>query len=188
MNEGEWVELIARRLRTEPPFKGSRLQIQTKYRLTYGHEIAAYDPDGTPHSRPVTYETDLAILERGKDETLRPRVVVEAKIDSITTHDAITYSAKAAAHRSVHPYLRYGIMLGHRGEHALPGRLFHHGGEFDFMVAFRSFRPHSSEVSRFVDVLRNEVKASRLLEAVLFDSRKRDRSRFTLLHRRLCLK
>ena len=29
----------------------------------------------------------------------KPRVVVEAKLGSITTHDAITYNQKAATHR-----------------------------------------------------------------------------------------
>ncbi len=42
---------------------------------------------------------------------------------SITTHDVITYSHKAATHRQVHPYLRYGILWVEENN-ILPGRLF----------------------------------------------------------------
>lgn len=82
-------------------------------------------------------QTDLSIVEHIDAERWTPRVVVEAKLGSVTTHDAITYSEKAATHRSVHPYLRYGIMLGEREHHPLPGRLYRHGAQFDFMVSFR---------------------------------------------------
>ncbi len=49
---------------------------------------------------------------RDRGDRWKPRVVVEAKLGKVTTNDAITYSQKASTHRAVHPYLRYGIMLG----------------------------------------------------------------------------
>jgi hypothetical protein len=112
-------------------------------------------------------------------------VVVEAKILSASTHDAITYSTKAAAHRSVYPYLRYGVILGKRGRFALPGRIFRHGAHFDFMASFRGFRPSSTEMSTFLEVLRSEVHASRTMQSLLFESRKQDRDRYTVFHRKL---
>ncbi|GAB4286004.1 MAG: hypothetical protein Kow0081_4020 [Candidatus Dojkabacteria bacterium] len=64
---------------------------------------------------------------------------IEAKINSVTTHDAITYSQKAQTHKNVHSYLRYGILIGNRKDYALPGRLFRHGQHFDFMLSWKSF-------------------------------------------------
>ena len=43
----------------------------------------------------------------------------------VTTHDALTYSTKAATHKHVHPYLRYGFLAG--GIQTIPGRLIKHG-------------------------------------------------------------
>jgi hypothetical protein len=55
--------------------------------------------------KPYGYQTDLLISERLDDgEDWTPRVVVEFKLGSVTTHDALTYSAKAATHKNVHPY------------------------------------------------------------------------------------
>jgi hypothetical protein len=60
-----------------------------------------------------------------------PRVVVEFKLGSVTTHDALTYLAKAATHKNVHPYLRYGIIIGGL-DGPVPKRLVRHGHSFVF--------------------------------------------------------
>jgi hypothetical protein len=114
-------------------------------------------------------------------------VVVEAKVGSITTHDAITYSQKAANHKSVFPYLRYGIMLGDRGHYPLPGRLYRHGTQFDFMISFREYDPSPNELEAFQKVLMAEVEESQALERMIYESRKRNRDHHTLFHRRLVL-
>ncbi len=88
-------------------------------------------------------------------------MVVEAKVGSVTTHDAITYSQKAANHRSVFPYLRYGIMLGNRQDYPLPGRHYRHGTQFDFMISFREYEPSAKEMDTLRDVLLEEVRALR---------------------------
>lgn len=104
---------------------------------------------------------------------------------NINTHDAITYSQKAANHKSVFPYLRYGIMLGNRQHHPLPGRLYRHGTQFDFMISFREYEPMAKEITTFEKVLLEEVQASRTLENMIYQSRKRDREHHTVLHRKL---
>jgi len=180
MNEGEWVELIATRLREASI--GS-VEIQTKQKLAYGHEIASY---GESHnSKTTAFETDLAVIESIKDDEWKPRVVIEAKVGRVTTHDAIVYSQKASSHRAVHPYLRYGIMLGHRRHHPLPGRLYRHGAQFDFMMSFVGYEPTEEELETFVKLLKSEINASRTLERVLYESRRRDRDRYTMLQRKL---
>ena len=85
----------------------------------------------------------------------------------------------------MHPYLRYGMMLGKRDNYPLPGRLYSHGAMFDFMISFRGFRPSDVESRCFVKLLRSEVQASRTLQRILFDSRKKHRDRYTVLHRKL---
>ena len=107
---------------------------------------------------------------------------------SITTHDAITYSQKALSHKTVHPYLRYGIMLGNRQRYPLPGRLYRHGAHFDFMISFAGTRPTELEMDRFTEIMGAEIAASRQLEKIIYESRLRDRDRYTVLHKRLCLK
>jgi hypothetical protein len=185
MTEAEWVNLMARRVRATSMFRRDGLELKTGFRLAYGFEISAHDHDGKPNTVRTSFETDFAIVEREKDGTWRPRVIVEAKITGVSTHDAITYSNKAAAHRSVYPYLRYGVMLGNRGNSPLPGRLYRHGSQFDFMISFRRFRPSNVEMEYFLRLLRREVQASRTMEKLLFESRKQSRDRFTILHRKL---
>jgi hypothetical protein len=188
MTEVEWVEEMARHVRDKPMFQSSGLEIQTGFRLPYGFEISAHKEDDEPVKVTTFFETDLAIIERNEDGNWQPRVIVEAKIMNITTHDAITYISKAAAHRSVYPYLRYGVMLGKRSEHALPGLLFRHGSQFDFMISFQSFQPSDGEMDAFLKLLDSEVQASRTIEKLLFDSRKQNRDRYTILHRKLVVK
>jgi hypothetical protein len=88
----------------------------------------------------------------------------------------------------VHPYLRYGIMLGDRKHYPLPGRLYRHGAQFDFMMSFRGVEPDESEMAVFFEVLQAEVAASRTLEKILYENRRKDRDHYTLLHRQLKMK
>ena len=183
MGEREWVEYVADILRDRLTSKN--LRVETGMRLAYGYEIAAYAE--LPNAKLKEYQTDLAIVEDLEDGSWLPRVIVEAKVDSITTHDAITYSRKAESHRTVHPYLRYGVMLGHRGDSPLPGRLYRHGTGFDFMISFRDFSLSDNEWGTLIKIIKDEVRASRNLEKIIYDSQLRDRDRFTVYRRRLIL-
>jgi hypothetical protein len=183
MNESDWVQLIASQLKRSSLLADEALSLQTGLKLAYGCEILSYGP--APEPVDIRFETDLAITEATRADRWKPRVVIEAKLGSITTHDAITYSQKAATHRAVHPYLRYGIMLGNRQHHPLPGRLYRHGAQFDFMISFRGTEPTKDEITLFVELLKAEVSASKTLEKILYESRRRARDRYTLLHRQL---
>jgi len=188
MTEREWVEQIAKRLATGTPFKSGRLEARPQAKLVYGCEIRRYGKDvRSPETKTVAYTTDLLIVEPGSDGTWVPRVVIEAKYSSVTTHDAITYSEKAGAHRAVHPHLRYGIMLGDRKEHPLPWRLLSHGHNFDFMFSFKGSAPTAIEWRRFTRLISDEVKASCAMERIVYNARSKDRDRFTVLHRKLVL-
>ena len=103
----------------------------------------------------------------------------------MTTHDAITYSTKASTHKNVHPYLRYGILLGNRKHYPLPGRLIRHGANFDFMASWKGYEPENLEWDRLIKVLAKEVAASEQLEEILSSSRSPNRKRYSIFHRRL---
>jgi len=86
------------------------LRVDTGERLTYAFEILQYNSDGSHQTYRSGYETDLLVYDINKAGDWIPRVVVECKSGSVTTHDALTYSTKAFTHKHVHPYLRYGIL------------------------------------------------------------------------------
>jgi len=185
MTEVQWVEQVANELSKESWFTSEHLSVKTALKLAYACEIASYGDSARTDT--ITFATDLAIVESIGGDRWKPRVVVEAKLGRVTTHDAITYSQKASTHRAVHPYLRYGIMLGDRKHYPLPGRLYRHGAQFDFMISFVKEEIAKKEMIVFVDLLRAEVSASRTLEKILYESRKPGRARYTLLHRQLKL-
>ena len=160
MTEHEWVKLMCTLVGAEIRSSQPSCYLEVNRKIPYGYEIRSYD-DAGPQPSVNQYETDLVVIERADDGAWKPRVIIEAKLRSITTHDAITYSQKALSHKTVHPYLRYGIMLGHRKHYPLPGRLYRHGAYFDFMISFVEENPTDQELSSFVSVIEEEIEASR---------------------------
>ena len=186
MSEIVWMQTVKAAVEGELRNRDARLSVFAGKKLPYANEIREYTENDTvanDRSHLVLYETDLLITETSDDGSWKPRVIVEAKYESITTHDAITYSQKAFTHRQVHPYLRYGILIGKRGSYLLPGRLFRHGTQFDFMLSWSDDSPTQIEMDVFLKVLLKEVKASRIMEELIFDNRKHGRGHFTVLHK-----
>lgn len=191
MKERDWVNTFIKKL--EASLQGylndQNLKISRDYRLPYSSEILLYkgdepDPGEQNHIR---YETDILISEYLTEDSWKPRVIIECKLGRITTHDAITYSQKAQTHKYVHPYLRYGILIGYREHYPLPGRLFRHGQNFDFMQSWKDYDPKGDEWSTLIDIIKSEIEASRYLEEIIFNSRSSKREHYTVLHRPLKL-
>jgi hypothetical protein len=185
--ERVWVETVKADI-TEALARQD-VTVETGRRLPYAMHVLAYENrEGEPALAKPTktethgYQTDLLIAERTSESAQWiPRVVVEFKLGSVTTHDALTYSAKAATHKNVHPYLRYGIVIGnHNG--AVPRRLIRHGHQFDFMLTLPSERLSAADRRRLVELLEEEVSASQRIDALL-----KERSDITLLHRKLAV-
>ena len=188
MNEREWVKSIIKEIeKSLKPFNPN-LRVTDGLRLPYASEILIYNDDKPEQQYFIGYETDILIFEQIDETMWKPRIVVEAKINSVTTHDAITYSQKAQTHKYVHPYLRYGILIGNRKDYPLPGRLFRHGQHFDFMLSWKSFKGEKSEWETLIEILKSEYEASLTMDEIIFNSRSRDRKKFTSLHRPLKLK
>lgn len=183
MKETEWAKIIASKLDKEL----SGYFVDDGKKLIYANEIVEYNNDTTSYNE-MSYQTDILVSEKGSDESWKPRVVIETKVDSVSTHDAITYSQKSASHKYVHPYLRYGIFLGNRGHLPLPGRLFRHGAHFDFMLSWKGYEPEDFEWKALVSILRKEIEASQKIEEMIFNSRSKDREKYFVLHKPLVTK
>lgn len=187
MDEVTWVRSFVTEVSSQLSANDRRLQALAGKKLPYTYEVKYYRSNDNPEFASMDYETDISVVEL--DNGLwRPRVIIETKLERITTHDAITYSQKAATHKQVHPYLRYGVLLGNRKHYPLPGRLFRHGSHFDFMVSWVAEKATAEEFDGFIALLLEEVAASRALEEIIYNSRNRSRERYTFLQKKLVLR
>lgn len=110
------------------------------------------------------FQTDLCLFEQKSKDVWLPRVVLEFKT-TITTHDVLTYSTKAAKHKQVYPYLRYGLVA--ENERSVPGRFFTHNEGMDFCLSLRGLSEQDS-IAALQRLIREELDCSRLLERVAF--------------------
>ena len=171
---------------TELDSQRFKTSVADGYKLAYSNEVIRYawDDIDTPVSTSTKYQTDILLSDDlPNNGGWIPRVVIECKLGSVTTHDALVYSAKASTHKHVHPYLRYGILIGNLGS-KLPNRLIRHGAYFDFMVVLKGQSPTPEEMKNLNDILKSEVNASRTLHDLLHA--KISHSHFSL-HRPLIL-
>ncbi len=183
MRENEWTKSICEMLQ-EQKF-GSEIFIDVLRKIPYAFEISSFSEEWKIQNdsfNDKSFETDMVIYEK-KDNKIIPRVIIESKIGTVTTHDAITYSHKAIYHKNVIPFVRYGIILGERGTYPLPGRLFRHGTNFDFLFSFINYVPTENEKQKFVEMLKKEILYSRQIEEILSNSRSKGRQRYYMLQK-----
>lgn len=136
------------------------------YQVTVDNELRLTVKPENPRRGNSAFQTDLCVFERKSSGVDIPRVVLEFK-GGITTHDVLTYSAKARKHKQVYPYLRYGILMSE--EASVPGRVFTHNESLDFALAVRNFKMHRLH-EILASTIEAEVQASRLLEEIMFGS------------------
>lgn len=183
MKENEWTKSICELLKQQN--LGENIYIDVLKKIPYAFEISSFNDDwefDTESIDTISFETDMVIYEKLNGKII-PRVIIESKIGTVTTHDAITYSHKAMYHKNVIPFVRYGIMLGDRATYPLPGRLFRHGTNFDFLFSFVKYLPSDKELTTFVDMLKREIVYSRQFEEILSNSRSRNRKRYFMLQK-----
>jgi hypothetical protein len=116
------------------------------------------------------FQTDICIFEL-VDNIEFPRVVIEFK-ERITTHDILTYSAKAGMHKRIYPCLRYGILVSE--EESIPSRFFVHNENLDFFIAAKAYKAESQIRPFAKDLIEKELQISRILEQIHFEGRKVD--------------
>jgi hypothetical protein len=95
-------------------------------------------------------------------QTIAFSSVVEMRV---TTHDVLTYSAKARKHKQVYPYLRYGLVASE--ETTVPGRVFTHNESLDFCMSLGAL-PRRQLGAVIGALIKAEVGASRKLEKLIF--------------------
>lgn len=190
-SERQWVDSLVDRLDVAiqaVSTKDAKVKVLAQKKIPYSHEVLAYDGERPCKVDVSKYATDLVIIDQTGNSGWIPRVVIECKLDRITTHDALTYSAKASTHKQVHPYVRYGILIGSWGDYGFPTRLFRHGAYFDFMVLWAGKEPTDDEWYDLIGILTDEVKSSRRIQHLLTSGRSKSRKRFKLVHQPLKIK
>ena len=192
INEADWAKYIVEIINSKLSelFPNHKLCAETEKPLQYAYEIDEYEHENDkgiePETPPMKFKTDILIFEERINNRWKPRVVIETKIRGVTTHDAITYSKKAANHKAVHPYIRYGIFVG-KIEH-IPKRLIRHGENFDFMITWANDKPTPKELDNFMKLIKQEVEASLQLDHIYGRQEiGKESKKYTLLHRPLVL-
>lgn len=127
-------------------------------------EVMRQEQVRNPKRGASAFQTDLCIFEDKAPEISIPRVVIEFKT-RITTHDVLTYSAKATKHKQIYPYLRYGVLAS--GESRVPGRVFTHNEGLDFFASVAGLE-HTELKAFLVSLLMHEVASSKCLEDIAF--------------------
>jgi hypothetical protein len=181
--EREWVRGFTKKLNDAlGSMRGTEVCAVDGMRLAYACEVHKYSSDQSPEVSTTKYETDILVFDRYSDGSWIPRVVIECKLKDITTHDALTYSAKAATHRAVHPYLRYGFLAGQRRNYGIPPRLVRHGDDFDFLLTWRGLKASPSEWRALIATVKREVKTSRAMQDVLKNNYAVGHRKYDLIH------
>jgi len=134
------------------------------YQVTVNNQLEVTVDPRKPKRGQSAFQTDLCVFEEVSKDIRIPRVVMEFK-GRLSTHDVLTYSAKARKHKQVYPYLRYGLVIANHP--TIPGRFFTHNEALDFCVAAASYKgKRIYEI--LASILRDEVASSRCLEDIAF--------------------
>jgi hypothetical protein len=188
--EKEWVEAVADRIRTEGQLmelEGISVRVDTGARLHYTRELSEYEEKRASKSRAIDHQTDLLLYDQLDNRWWAPRVVIECILGEVTSNDALIFSAKAARHKHVHSYLRYGILIGGNSLFSVPPvRMFRHGDRFDFIASWSDEKASEGEWALFVEILKEEVQRSRTIQELFTTNQ--DLTAYSIVHRQLSFK
>ncbi len=141
------------------------------YSLSLDRKLALSTPDTrNPKRGSSAFETDICICEQIADIDF-PRVVIEFK-EKVTTHDILTYSAKAGKHKQIYPCLRYGLLASEIS--SIPGRFFTHNENLDFFIAAKEYKEPKRVRALALDLIERELQISKTLEDIHFGGKKVD--------------
>ena len=141
-------------------------KITTQAILPYTNYCDKIDETGKGIDYPKgkkAYAVDALIYELLPNGDRIPLVVLEGKIKGQTTHDVITYTEKAKAHKNVFPHLRYGFIVLNAKEDEFPNFYYQHAG-FDFEEVFPSsetFEQSQVRANDFVAELARQIKKAK---------------------------
>ena len=139
--------------------RDKRLTIETQIYVPYANHCRYLNEEKPKQKR---FVVDILISENNV-----PRVIIECKKGTYTTHCIIDYSGKAEKHKTVFPHLRYGFLVLNAKEKKLTGRYYVHARNFDFADIFS--KKYSKDMCKgFVDTIIAEVDKSRIIEKNIF--------------------
>jgi hypothetical protein len=140
--------------------------VHTGKSILYKIEVNALGqitPDSVngPMRGQYAFQTDILVERRAAPAV--PLVVIELKYGSFSSHDVITYSSKAARHKDIYPYLRYGFVVV--GPDRLGRRFVTHNQGFDFAMALPDVAVGESNLVGLVErQLASAERLSRLMQ------------------------
>ncbi|UWU90612.1 hypothetical protein [Bradyrhizobium sp. CB1015] len=139
-------------------------RIELGQNLLYKIEVApsgevSHRHGDSPTRGQYAFQTDILISKPcGSLKQMVPLVVIELKATSFSSHDVLLYSAKAAKHKAIYPYLRYGFVVV--GLESLGRRFLIHNEEFDFAMAV----PDAAAIeTALVPLVRRQLKCAQRL-------------------------
>lgn len=106
------------------------------YEILVDENLHFDPPDARSPLRGVgAFQTDVLVARSEEPQT--PLVVIEVTAN-LTTDKILTTTAKAAKHKSVYPYLRYGMAFAFENSPVIPGRFFTHNSVLDFAISMEA--------------------------------------------------
>jgi hypothetical protein len=163
--ESKFVDLALAAIKPilQPPLSIERGAVLL-YQITVDNTLSTTVDPKSPKRGDSAFQTDLCVFESKSGDIKLPRVVLEFKA-GISTHDVLTYSAKARKHKQVYPYLRYGLVVSH--EAIVPHRFFIHNEALDFFGPLKNAR--EKDLGEFFSrLIEREVATSRRMERIAF--------------------
>jgi hypothetical protein len=187
ISERDWVSELKARLEPELArfsTDDETIRVSTEKYLYYAREMMAYGPMA-PNPENNQYRVDLLIYGDCVYGKI-PRVAIECKLETINPHDGIAYNEKARRHKGIYPYLRYGVVIAKWGARALPARLVRDGRDLEFAFLVHGMEISVEEWSDLVEILGQEIVASRQLHTFFAQNRKTNKSAsYRYIHRPL---
>jgi hypothetical protein len=175
--ESQFAEYVERKLKEILP-ELSRDLIPEKnanllYQISLDNNLNPMIKATDPKRGHFAFQTDLCIFLKKDRDIKIPKVVIELK-NNPTTHDIITYSSKARKHKSVYPYVRYGLISYNISK--IPGRFFLHNDSLDFCLALKDYLTDQDDellnhegISMLKNLIKAELETSDLLDMILFN-------------------
>lgn len=151
----------------------NNLDLMINYQISPDNNLTPMIKANDPKRGNFAFQTDLCIFLKKDCDLKIPKVVIEFK-NNPTTHDIITYSNKARKHKSVYPFLRYGLISYNISK--IPGRFFLHNESMDFCLALKDYLKNQDGellnhegISMLKNLIRDELETSNLLDKILFN-------------------
>jgi len=176
MTEDEFTDDLVVQLRLET----DRYRVGTRKSVLYDLTI---NDDGivdmgvdTDSGKPIRgrgkgFQQDILVYEdsdKGHTSVV-PRLIVEVKLNRVTSHDAIVYSEKAKRIKHIYPFVRFGLLLA--GMSSVPGRVLRLEENFDFMLVVHN-PPSPDELDGLRLLFNDELRASDELADILFHKKR----------------